>query len=199
MVRVQAPGDAPHNNPLVAESADAPVSETGAAGHVRSTRTEGTNFQQSGSSAAEQRPHKAKAGGSCPPRTTNEINRPSTTKEVCHETDQRRRRVLSRSRASGARASRLRRESSAVLVSSAARRSSSRSSAATIPAHAAQRNRFKRCCLRSGCFRRRESRSLRALIGHRPCGCSSEAEQRSYKAKVDVSKSSGATNSSIRP
>ena len=30
----------------------------------------GDHFQQSGSSAAEQRPHKAKAGGSCPPRTT---------------------------------------------------------------------------------------------------------------------------------
>ena len=31
-----------HRNPLVAEQADAPVSETGAARHVRSTRTEGT-------------------------------------------------------------------------------------------------------------------------------------------------------------
>ena len=82
VVRVQAPGDAPPNNPLVAESADAPVSEAGAAGHVRSTRTEGTNFQQSGSSAAEQRPHKAKAGGSCPPRTTSDFIRPTTTKEM---------------------------------------------------------------------------------------------------------------------
>ena len=123
------------------------------AGHVRSTRTEGTS-QQSGSSAAEQRPHKAKAGGSCPPRTTIEIRppRPSTTKEVCHEDDRRRRRELSRSRANGARASRLRRESSAVTAWSAARRSLSRSSAATIRARAAQRGRFKHCCLRSGCF-----------------------------------------------
>ena len=43
-VRVQAPGDAP-DNPLVAESADAPVSETGATRHVRSTRTEGTRYR----------------------------------------------------------------------------------------------------------------------------------------------------------
>jgi hypothetical protein len=49
----------------------------GPRGHVRSTRTEGTN-QQSGSSAAERRPHKAKAGGSCPPRTTKAINFPKT-------------------------------------------------------------------------------------------------------------------------
>ena len=73
-------------------------------------------------------------------------------KEVCHETDRPRRRELSRSRASGAGASRLRRESSAVTAWSAARRSLSRSSAATIRAPAAQRGRFKRCCLRSGCF-----------------------------------------------
>ena len=123
------------------------------AGHVRSTRTEGTS-QQSGSSAAEQRPHRAKAGGSCPPRTTIEIRqpRPSTTKEVCHEDDRRRRRELSRSRANGAEACLLRRESSAVTVLSAARRSSSRSSAATIRAHAAPPSRFKHCCLRRGCF-----------------------------------------------
>lgn len=63
------------HQPLVAEWEDAPVSETGARdGHVRSTRTEGTT-QQSGSSAAERRPHKAKAGGSCPPRTTSSISR----------------------------------------------------------------------------------------------------------------------------
>ena len=73
-------------------------------------------------------------------------------KEVCHETDRPRRHELSRSRANGARASRLRRESSAVTAWSAARRSLSRSSAATIRAPAAQRGRFKRCCLRSGCF-----------------------------------------------
>ena len=30
LVRVRAPGDAPQNNPLVAEQADAPVSEAGA-------------------------------------------------------------------------------------------------------------------------------------------------------------------------
>jgi hypothetical protein len=86
------------------------------------------------------------------PPTTSTEPRPSTTKEVCHETDQRRRRELSRSRARGARASRLRRESSAVTALSAARRNSSRSSAATIRAHAAPRSRFKRCGLRSGCF-----------------------------------------------
>ena len=45
-------------------------------GHVRSTRTEGTTSQQSGSSAEERRPHKAKAGGSCPPRTTSSLNQP---------------------------------------------------------------------------------------------------------------------------
>jgi hypothetical protein len=73
-------------------------------------------------------------------------------KEVCHETDRPRRRELSRSRASGAKASRLRRESSAVTALSAARRSLSRSSAATIRARAAPRGRFKRCCLRSGFF-----------------------------------------------
>ena len=48
------------HNPLVAESADAPVSETGAAGHVRSTRTEGTIFSspvaQRQSSALIRRP-----------------------------------------------------------------------------------------------------------------------------------------------
>ena len=86
------------------------------------------------------------------PPTTPADPRSSTTKEVCHETDQRRRRELSRSRANGAEASRLRRESSAATALSAARRSSSRSSAATIRAHAAPRGRFKRCCLRSGCF-----------------------------------------------
>ena len=86
------------------------------------------------------------------PTTRAGSTRPSTTKEVCHETVRRRRRVLSRSRASAARASRLRRESSAVTALSAARKSSSRSSAATIHARAAQRGRFKRCCLRSGCF-----------------------------------------------
>ena len=46
----------------------------GPAGHVRSTRTEGTSFRESRSSAGEQRPHKAKAGGSCPPRTTSNRN-----------------------------------------------------------------------------------------------------------------------------
>jgi hypothetical protein len=71
---------------------------------------------------------------------------------VCHETDRPRRHELSRSRANGAEASRLRRESSAVTALSAARRSLSRSSAATIRAPAAPRGRFKRCCLRSGCF-----------------------------------------------
>jgi hypothetical protein len=78
--------------------------------------------------------------------------RPSTSKEVCHEANRRRRRELSRSRANGAEASRLRRESNVVTALSAARRSLSRSSAATIRAHAAPRGRFKRCCLRSGCF-----------------------------------------------
>ena len=151
MVRVQAPGDAPPINPSWRNRQTHRSQKPEPAGRVRSTRTEGTS-RQSGSSAAEQRPHKAKAGGSCPPRTTNDINRPSTTKEVFHETDQRRRRVLSRSRARGAEASRLRRESSAVTAWSAARRSLSRSSAATIRAHAATRGRFKRCCLRSGCF-----------------------------------------------
>jgi hypothetical protein len=152
-VRVRAPGDAPLINPSWRNRQTHRSQKPEPAGHVRSTRTEGTS-QQSGSSAAEQRPHKAKAGGSCPPRTTIEISntRPSTTKEVCHETDRPRRRELSRSRANGARASRLRRESSAVTAWSAARRSLSRSSAATIRAPAAQRGRFKRCCLRSGCF-----------------------------------------------
>lgn len=103
------------------------------------------------------------------PPTTSADPRPSTTKEVCHETDQRRQRELSRSRANAAKASRPRRESSAVTASSAARRSSSRSSAATIHAHVAPRGRFKRCCLRSGCFRRREPRSLRALSDRRSC------------------------------
>jgi hypothetical protein len=60
--------------------------------------------------------------------------------------------VLSRSRANGARGSRLRRASSAVTVLSAARKSSSRSSAATIRAHAAPRGRFKRCCLAQRLF-----------------------------------------------
>ncbi len=36
--------------------------------------------QQSGSSAVEQRPHKAKAGGSCPPRTTK-TSRPTHQRE----------------------------------------------------------------------------------------------------------------------
>ena len=86
------------------------------------------------------------------PPTTSSDRRTSTTKEVCHETDRRRRRVLSRSRANGARASRLRRESSAVTALCGVPRSSSKSSAATTRARAAPRGRFKRCCLRSGCF-----------------------------------------------
>ena len=78
--------------------------------------------------------------------------RPLTTKEVCHEADQRRRRELSRPRANVAEDSRLKRESSAVTASSAARKHSSKSSGATIHAPAAPRGRFKRCCMRSGCF-----------------------------------------------
>ena len=73
-------------------------------------------------------------------------------KEVCHETDRRRRHELSRSRANGARASRLRRESSAVIAPCAAARSWPRSSAAMIHARAAPRGCFKHCCLRSGSF-----------------------------------------------
>jgi hypothetical protein len=71
--------------------------------------------RQSCLSAAERRPHQAQGGGSCPPRTTSEDQPP---KGVCHENDrQERRPVLSRSRASGARASRPRRASSAVTAS----------------------------------------------------------------------------------
>jgi hypothetical protein len=58
--------------------ADQDVAQQRAEGRARSasTRTVGTNSQQqSGSLAAEQRPHKAKAGGSCPPRTTRSTNR----------------------------------------------------------------------------------------------------------------------------
>jgi hypothetical protein len=77
------------------------------------------------------------------PPTAPTTARPSTTKEVCHETDRRTRLELSRSRASDAGASRLRRESSAATESFAARRNSSRNSAATIPAHAAPRGRFQ--------------------------------------------------------
>jgi hypothetical protein len=71
---------------------------------------------------------------------------------VCHEEDRRRRRELSRSRANGAEASRPRRESNAETALSGARRTLSRSSAAMIRAPAAPPSRFKRCCLRSGCF-----------------------------------------------
>lgn len=93
------------------------------------------------------------------------LGRPETSaaQEVCHETDRRRRRVLSRSRASAARASRPRPGSSAVTASCAATRSSARSSAETTRAHAAPRNRFKRSCLGSGCFRRCEPTSLSPL------------------------------------
>jgi hypothetical protein len=82
---------------------------------------------------------------------------------VCHETDRRRRPALSRSRASDARASRRRRGSSAVTASCTATRRWPRSSAATTRARAALRARFKRCCLRSGCFRRRQPAPLPAL------------------------------------
>ena len=75
----------------------------------------------------------------------------STTKEVCHETD-RRRRLVSRSRASDARATRPRRRSSEASASFAASRSWPKSSAAMIRARADRAGRFKRCCLRSGCF-----------------------------------------------
>ena len=118
--------------------------------------------------------------------TTSTAARPLTTKEVCHETDRRRRRVLSRSRASDAEASPLRRESSAAIALSAAQKNSSRSSAATIRAHAAPRSRFKRCCLRSGCFRRGQSRPLPALIANRSCGCSSGAEQPAFNRQARV-------------
>jgi hypothetical protein len=60
---------------LVAEQADAPVSETGARRACPFDSDRGDHLQQSGSSAAEQRPHKAKAGGSCPPRTTKHTYR----------------------------------------------------------------------------------------------------------------------------
>ena len=146
-VRVRAPGDAPAS-PLVAEEADAPVSETGARTgmSVRLGPRGPTNspVAQWKSSAlmrrrSVDRDHLGLPGS-------------STAQEVCHETDRRRRRVLSRSRASDARASRLKPGSSAVTASCAARRSSARSSVATTHAPAAPRGRFKHCCLRSGCF-----------------------------------------------
>jgi len=70
---------------------------------------------------------------------------------VCHETD-RRRRVVSRSRASDARASRLRRRSSEASALFAEPRNSPKSLAAMTRALADRAGRFKRCCLRSGCF-----------------------------------------------
>ena len=123
------------------------------AGHVRSTRTEGTNnspVAQRQSSALMRRRPVDRAHPGPPSRSAARDHQPP--KEVCHEAVRPRRRELSRSRARGAEASPLRRESSAVIAWSAARRSSSRSSAATIRARAVPRGRFKRCCLRSGCF-----------------------------------------------
>lgn len=69
MVRVQAPGDAPHQPPRGGIGR-----RTGLRSRSRRAcpfdSDRGDQVPQSGSSAAEQRPHKAKAGGSCPPRTT---------------------------------------------------------------------------------------------------------------------------------
>jgi hypothetical protein len=152
-VRVQAPGDAP---------ASPPRGGIGRRTGLRSRSPRGMSVRlgprgpasspvaQRQSSALIRRRPVDRAHPGPPSRSARRDHQPP--KEVCHETDRPRRRELSRSRANGARASRLRRESSAVTAWSAARRSLSRSSAATIRAPAAQRGRFKRCCLRSGCF-----------------------------------------------
>lgn len=71
----------------------------------------------------------------------------------CHEASQERPAVLvSRSRASAARASHLRRRSSAASASCTATSTCTRSWVETIHARAAPARAFKRCCLRSGCF-----------------------------------------------
>lgn len=143
----RAPGDAPASTPSWRKWHTHRFQKPEPAGHVRSTRTEGTNNSpvaqwQSGALMRRRSVDRAHLG----------LPGSSTAQEVCHETDRRRRRVLSRSRASDARASRLRPGSSAVTASCAATRNSTRSSVATTHAHVVPRSRFKRCCLGSGCF-----------------------------------------------
>lgn len=149
-VRVRAPGDAP---------ASPPRGGIGRRTGLRNRSPQGMSVrlgprgpasspvaQRQSSALIRRRPVDRAHPG--PPATRDH----QPPKEVCHEADRPRRRELSRSRASGAEASPLRRELSAGTALSAARRSLSRSSVATIRAPAAQRGRFKRCCLRSGCF-----------------------------------------------
>ena len=146
-VRVRAPGDAPAPTPSWRNRQTHRSQKPEPAGHVRSTRTEGTSNSpvaqwQSGALMRRRSVDRAHLG----------LPSSTTAQEVRHETDRQRRRVLSRSRANAARASRLRRGSSAVTASCAATRSSARSSVETTHAHVVPRNRFKRCCLGSGCF-----------------------------------------------
>ena len=152
-VRVRAPGDAPHNTPSwrnrQTHRSQKPEPQ-GMSVRLGPRGPTSSPVAQRQSSALIRRRPVDRAHPGPPSRSATRDHQPP--KEVCHETDRPRRRQLSRSRANGARASRLRRESSAVTAWSAARRSLSRSSAATIRAPAAQRGRFKRCCLRSGCF-----------------------------------------------
>ena len=152
-VRVRAPGDAPTPTPRGGMGRRTGLrnrSPQGVSVRLGPRGPAGSPVAQRQSSALIRRRPVDRAHPGPPSRSATRDHQPP--KEVCHETDRPRRRQLSRSRANGARASRLRRESSAVTALSAARRSLSRSSAATIRAPAAQRGRFKRCCLRSGCF-----------------------------------------------
>jgi hypothetical protein len=60
----------PQHLPPVAESADAPASKAGAHPACPFDSDRGDQFNASGSSGVEHRPHKAARGGSSPPRTT---------------------------------------------------------------------------------------------------------------------------------
>jgi hypothetical protein len=120
-VRVRAPGDAPEYLPSWRNRDTHRFQKPAPQGMSVRLGPGGPGNQQSGSSAAEQRPHKAKAGGSFPPRTTSGTGRGvdhQLSKEVCHETERQRLRVLSRRRASAVKASRRRPTSSAVIGSS---------------------------------------------------------------------------------
>ncbi|CAD5371135.1 hypothetical protein RA210_U140086 [Rubrivivax sp. A210] len=80
-VRVRTPAT-PQLTALVAESAGPPASGAGAFAGISGRL--GTREPIS-SPAVQRCRHKANAGGSCPPRTSS----PSTTQEVCHETERR--------------------------------------------------------------------------------------------------------------
>ena len=115
-----------------------------------------------------------KALGCEPSRYRFESGRPPqfTHERNDHENQTQRRRtiLLLQQPVNDATASHRKRTSSAARVSSMATKSYSKNSVATTRAHAVLKNRFKKCCMQSGHFRRRAAQSLSTVAIHRVFG-----------------------------